>query len=223
MIERDRRVSRFDDAKSIPRTSLSGLNDVGRRASLCSADQFCWQSRRQPINVTTARRLTLASCNLYVYACGLRLCVRPCIRFESALFWSTPMLKRYVFYDSTRLVLLPSCLLTRLSGYSLWLSSLWVHHLDRLDISPSIKSMSHIEKFLQDANQARTREYFRILFRTGEANKEQCFYFLFIIFIVLIPLLWRKIKLTFCAQHDKTRRYNINQHRKYTKICNVIC
>lgn len=69
MIERDRRVSRFDDAKSIPRTSLSGLNGVGRRASLCSADQFCRESRRQPINVTTARRLTLASCKLYVYVC----------------------------------------------------------------------------------------------------------------------------------------------------------
>lgn len=36
MIERDRRVSRFDDAKSIPRTSLSGLNDAGRRATQIS-------------------------------------------------------------------------------------------------------------------------------------------------------------------------------------------
>lgn len=94
MIERDRRVSRFDDAKSIPRTSLSGLNGVGRRASLYSADQFCRESRRQPINVTTARRLTLASCKLYVYVCVrayMCLCayVRA-FRFESALFWSTP-------------------------------------------------------------------------------------------------------------------------------------
>jgi len=46
-----------------------GLTTFGRRASLCSVDQFCQESRRQPINVTTARRLTLAACNLYIYAC----------------------------------------------------------------------------------------------------------------------------------------------------------
>jgi len=106
MIERDRRVSRFDDAKSIPRTSLSGLNDVGRRASLCNVDQFCRESRRQPINVTTARRLTLAAYNLYVC-----ICVRMYVFMYTSLhslrirvISIDTMLKRYVFYDDTRAV-----------------------------------------------------------------------------------------------------------------------
>lgn len=168
MIERDRRVSRFDDAKSIPRTSLSGLNDVGRRASLCTTDQFCRQSRRQPINVTTARRLTLAACNLYVYACA-------CLWYAFTCTFVHSLRIRIISIDARAvetiryftMVLGSSCChLARspsLSGYVLWLSSLWAHHLDHRDISPNIKSMSHIEELLRDANQARTREFFRIL------------------------------------------------------------
>lgn len=135
MIERDRRVSRFDDAKSIPRTSLSGLNDVGRRASLCSAVQFCRESRRQPINVTTARRLTLAACNLYVFACVCLCDARWCVRFESALFRSTPC---WIDVYFTMALGSSCCHLARspvspvmLYGYRLYESTIWTTALFR--------------------------------------------------------------------------------------------
>lgn len=117
-----------------------GLNDVGHRASRCTArgSVLSRESRRQPINVTTARRLTLAACNLYVHTF---------VYVHVRGFASNPR-----YFDRHRVETI--CILRRYSScchpvpaYVLWLSSLRVHHLDRRDIPPSIKSMSHAREF----------------------------------------------------------------------------